>query len=397
MHVLVLPSWFPTACRPHNGAYFYRHLQALQQAGHRVGVVYPEHQSLRDASPSALMRHWFQTRWCLEHGLPVVRRHGWNALSALPGSVALRIRAAVRLGRQYAATYGRPDVVHALSAQWAAGAAARLATHWNRPMALTEHFSGFLRGGLRSEQRRWARHAFARANAIAAVSPPLRRALHDGGWHPASQTAVLPNPVDFAFFTPPASRPKPPPLVWASAGRLVPVKGFDVLLRAVARGVARGLPIRLHLAGDGPERTALQHLARDLAIQDRVRFLGHVPPRGIRRLLQRAHGYVLASHHETFGLPVLEALACGCPVLATRCGGPEYVVPPGSGLLVDAGSVAALSKGLLQMSQRLQRPERPFVSPKARSGLHNRFGYDTFVANTCALYRTAHRRFTPSR
>ena len=117
-------------------------------------------------------------------------------LSRAPGSYALRIQTAVHLAERYASTYGRPDVVHALSAQWAGGAAARLARQWNCPMALTEHFSGFLQATLFPEQRRWAHRAFARADAIAAVSPALRTALHTRNWCDASRIRLLSNPVD---------------------------------------------------------------------------------------------------------------------------------------------------------------------------------------------------------
>lgn len=395
MHVLVLPSWFPTALKPHTGTYFYRQLRALRNAGNRIGIVYPEHHSLRSLSREALATHRFQTRWHLEHGLPVLRRHGWNVLSKAPGSYTVHIRTARRLAERYAASYGRPDVIHALSAQWAAGAAAQLACQWDRPMALTEHFSGFMRDAFTSEQRRWARYALDQADAIAAVSPALRTALQSYTTNRARRIRLIPNPIDLSFFTPPPARPAPPPVVWASVGRLVPGKGTSLLLQAIAGAVESGLDLRLHVVGSGPERTRLQALARDLDLDKRVHFHGTLSRQGVRRVLQRAHGYVLASHHETFGIPVVEALACGCTILATRCGGPEYVLSSDAGLLVETKSVAALQNGLKRLTHQLLHcasDSSPLDSPVSRSTLHNRFSYDTFVMRTHALYHAARQR-----
>lgn len=354
-----------------------------------MGVVYPEHHSMRRLSLQTLTTHRFQTRWHLEYEMPVLRRHGWNVLSHLPGSYTALTRSAVRLGERYAATYGRPDVIHALSAQWAGGAAACLATQWNRPMALTEHFSGFLQATLFSEQRRWARRAFARADAVAAVSPALRTTLHTHSWCNAARIRLLPNPVDLSFFTPPDTRSDPPPVEWACVGKLVPTKGIDLLLRALAGVVDAGTPVHLHVVGDGPQRTALCTLAKELGVQAQVTFHGHLSRARVRTILQQAHGYVLASRYETFGIPVVEALACGCAVVATRCGGPEYILSDTDGHLVAPHSARALRHGLLRVTRALCDGQQVGPSPASREQLHNRFSYDTFVTCTAHLYQTA--------
>lgn len=396
MHVLVLPSWFPTTLNPATGIYFYKQLNALQHAGHRVGVVYPEHHSLRQLSGRALMAHRFQTRWHLEYGLPVLRRHGWNVLSRAPGSYTALIRSAVRLGERYASTYGRPDVIHALSAQWAGGAAAKLARRWDRPMALTEHFTGFMRDAFTSEQRCWTHYALEQADAIAAVSPVLRTALHTQGWCPDARISILPNPVDFSFFTPSETRPEPPPVVWASVGRLVSQKGIDDLLHALAGVVNSGAKVHLHVVGNGPERATLCTLAKRLDVQDQVTFHGHLSRPDVCNVLQQAHGYVLASHYETFGIPVVEALACGCAVLATRCGGPEYILSEEPGQMVPPHATAALQHALLRMTRALQQGQRLGPTPTDRTRLHNRFSYDTFVTRTINLYHNAKRHWASS-
>lgn len=390
MHVLIIPSWFPAKYTPTSGLYFYDQLNALQQAGHQVGVVYPEHHSVRHASSTALVTHHFQSRWSVEHGIPVLRKHSWNVRSRLQGTYAARIRDAEQLAERYAATFGRPDVVHAMSTQWAGEAAARVASAWNRPMALTEHFSGFARESLFPEQQTFARKAFARANAIAAVSPHLRTTLDRQGWCDASRIALIPNPIDCTFFRPPPTRPKQPPLICTAIGRLVPEKGFDLLLHAMANAFSRDAQVELHIGGEGPEENALRTLAARLGINAQVTFHGRLSRSEVRNLLQQAHLFVLPSRHETFGLVIPEALATGCPVLATRCGGPEYTMTEETGLLVAPDSVTALAQGLRTVTSRLNM----YSAQTMRDVACNRFGAATFTERTVSMYREAARSFS---
>ncbi len=102
-------------------------------------------------------------------------------------------------------------------------------------------------------------------------------------------------------------------------GSLLPVKGFDTVIRAVAQGTAAGNKWRLWLAGQGPEQGTLQTLASELGIADRVHFLGF--RHDIGDLLEAADMLVSASHFEGLSLVLVEAMMAGCPIVATPVGG----------------------------------------------------------------------------
>ncbi len=102
-------------------------------------------------------------------------------------------------------------------------------------------------------------------------------------------------------------------------GSLLPVKGFDTVIRAVAKGLEKGNSWRLWLAGDGPEKETLQTLANELGIADRVHFLGF--RQDIGELLDAADVLVSASHLEGLSLVLIEAMMAGCPLIATPVGG----------------------------------------------------------------------------
>ena len=386
MHVLVLPSWYPTKEQPHTGGYLAEQMQAVQaQRGVRYGVAFPESRSLRTLSWPALRANHFQRRWHVEEGLPVLRRHGWNVFSRLPCGLHARVREAVRLAERYAARCGRPDLVHAHSAQWAGAAAARFCAARGLPYVLTEHFSGFARQVVPLWQQKLAREGLRRAHGVAAVSTALRATLNRQGLLPASRVQILPNMVDAQFFRPPSAPPPAEPFRFVALGSLRPVRAFDVLLHAFARAYRGRGDVRLTLGGDGPERDRLKTLAAALGLDGQVRFPGALSRRGVRAALWQGHAFVLPSRIETFGLPLIEAMATGLPVVATRCGGPEDFVTPKTGLLVPPGDVAALAEAL----RALQKDHAAFDAVTTRRYIKDHFGAAPFARRTMHFYRAA--------
>ncbi|GAB6854950.1 glycosyltransferase [Asaia astilbis] len=131
-----------------------------------------------------------------------------------------------------------------------------------------------------------------------------------------------------------------------AAGRLVRIKGFDLLIKAF-RGVASADPdASLTICGDGPERSTLEALVSALDLSGRVTFTGYVP--SIRPFLDQARLFVLSSHCESFGAVLLEALAAGRQVVSTRCSPAveSLMTSPLTGLIVPTRDEAALAEAL---------------------------------------------------
>lgn len=136
--------------------------------------------------------------------------------------------------------------------------------------------------------------------------------------------------------------------------RLIPVKGHRHLLDAAARLVARGIGFELWLAGDGPERDALARRVDGLGLGDRVRMLGTVPHAALLRLYrERAVDCVVLPSldlggglHEGISVALIEAMAHGVPVVATRTGGLPELLDGGSGVLVPPADPEALADAL---------------------------------------------------
>jgi len=257
---------------------------------------------------------------------------------------------------------GGADVVYATSMIRRAALGARAA---RRPLvvklvsdeaferaARSGRFSGTLdafqaTGGVRTRFLRATRTAaLKRARHVFCPSAYLRGVALGWGLDP-ERVSVLPNPAPAVPQMAPRDELRREleldGQVLVFAGRLGPQKAVGVLLAALADvdGVS------LVVAGDGPERTALERRAAELGLDGRVRFVGSVPRETVLRLFRAADASVLPSAWENFPHTVVEALAVGCPVIATSVGGvPEVVRDGENGLLVAPNDAAALGEAI---------------------------------------------------
>jgi glycosyltransferase involved in cell wall biosynthesis len=193
-------------------------------------------------------------------------------------------------------------------------------------------------------RREW-RSLLTRADVVTGCSQQVvDEAIAVYGPELAAKARVVRNGIDVSAVQAAAPESRDRPYVFA-IGRMVPQKGFDILIDAF-RMVAGEFPDHeLVIAGDGPDRAALEARAGE-----RVHFLGGVQPERAFSLYKGAAGFVLPSRHEPQGIVVIEAMAAGAPVLATRVGGvPETVHDGANGLLVDGDDITAMAEGLRRL------------------------------------------------
>jgi glycosyltransferase involved in cell wall biosynthesis len=216
-----------------------------------------------------------------------------------------------------------------------------------------------------------ARATYPRADRIVAVSEGARqdlirflridprRVIAISNPSPsAAMIARSKEPLEHTWFATPRSVP-----IAVAAGRLVPKKGFDVLLDAIAR-VRRQREIRLSIMGEGPERAVLEKDIERRGLGDAVELAGFVDNPFAR--LARADVFVLSSIAEGMPNALIEAMACGCPVVATDCpSGPREILRDGrDGALVAPRDPAALAAAILRTLA--DPPDRAALRARAR-------------------------------
>jgi glycosyltransferase involved in cell wall biosynthesis len=168
-------------------------------------------------------------------------------------------------------------------------------------------------------------------------------------------------------------------------GRLIPIKGHLVLLRALAQARARVPGVVLDVAGRGPLEPALRSFARELGIADAVRFLGFVSP--IQRAVEEAAIVVVPSLGEGFGMVALEAMERARPVIASAVGGlPEIVADGETGLVVEPGDAEALADAIVALAGDLDRAGA--MGRAGRERAVQEFTPERSVERIEGLYRT---------
>lgn len=226
----------------------------------------------------------------------------------------------------------RPHIYGAFAARLAGVRRLIHTRHHGMAFRLTPRQAGLVRLAARLTDRFVCVSADSARQAIRqGVSPRVVRVLHNG--------------IDLTRFEP-AARPNDGPIV--TVARLSPEKDIDTLLRATALAIQEDVALRLEIAGDGACMGDLRRTAAELGLKGCVRFLGQV--RDVPSLLARAGLFVLPSRTEGVSLTLLEAMASGLAVVASRVGGnPEVVADGETGLLVPPGDPDALAAAILRL------------------------------------------------
>jgi glycosyltransferase involved in cell wall biosynthesis len=358
IRTVLFSTLYPSAARPIHGIFVETRLRELLSTGAvqtRVVAPVPWFPSTHERfgeyghmarTPRREQRHGVEVRHPRYLLLPKI---GMNlAPLALAISAAPAMQALIDEGFDFDlidAHYYYPDGV----------AAALLARHFRKPLAITARGTDLNLIPQHALPRRMIRWAAGRAEASIGVCAALVDVLR--GWGIAdSRLHVMRNGVDLRRF-----HPEPPAAarlqlgiegapVLLSVGHLIERKGHHLLIGALPMVLQRHPQARLLIVGEGPERASLEAQVIALGLQSRVTLTGALPNDTLATWYSAADVLILASSREGWANVLLEAMACGTPVVATRIWGtPEVVSTDDVGLLVEQRSSEGLAASLLQM------------------------------------------------
>jgi teichuronic acid biosynthesis glycosyltransferase TuaC len=389
LRLLTFSTLYPNAAQPNHGVFVENRLRHLVASGEVVSTVLapvPYFPKGRAFAGLAERFGWQDYAGVpaqeLRHGLavhhpryPVIPRVGMNlAPSLLFRAAARALRRLVEAGLEFDAIdahYFYPDGV----------AAVRLGQVFGKPVVITARGSDITQLAHFSTPRRMIQAAIGHAAALVSVSAALGEGLVELG-APRGKVHVLRNGIDTAMFRPMDRTLSRGVLgvsgrVLVSVGGLIARKGHDRTIQALAL-----LPgYTLLIAGQGPERDALQALAQRLGVADRVRLLGPIPHPLLAEVFSAADASVLSSSREGWANVLLESMACGTPVVASNIpGNPEVVQEQAAGLVVDDNTPQGIAAGVSRLFADL-------ADRAATRAYAERFGWGETTQGQIDLFR----------
>lgn len=369
MHILFLPSWYPASPNDSVGSFFREQALALFRSGCKVGVLAYDNLSLRQ--PLATAGASRSIRIEDDHGVTTYRSALTNWTPRMWGLNAIRFsRAGWQLYEAYAANHGQPDLIHVHSALLAGATAVRIKDRAGIPFVLSEHSTAYARDIISPSGLRLAKSIAENAVGRFAVSTPFARLLEAKFCMSAQSWSVMPNSVDQRFLNSPLPETSASRFRFLHVSQLDDKKRVELIIRAFAETFARVDDVELFIGGDGPTRLALEALVAHLGLTTQVKFLGRLDRDEVCHELNKANAFVLSSKHETFGVVLIEAMAMGLPVIATRCGGPEDIVDSETGVLVPIENVTAIGDAMREVFVNASSFNRQYLRTLCR----DRFG-----------------------
>ena len=360
MYILEVSYGCPSEKYPSNGNFQLDQARALAGCGHKVVFAALDMRSFR---------RW--RRWGLYchsvDGIPVYE----YSFPMGPFADALRRKLAAsgfeRLLDRVAREKGRPDIVHVHFADTAVSIVEACRKR-GIPYVVTEHASSIMDDEKAAGQAEMMRYVYENAAAVIAVSPALASQIEK---FTGVKAEVVDDIVDTGIFRL-ERQEKTDGFRFVSAGHAEYRKGFDVLVAAFSRMCAVRDDCQLTIMGDGAELENIKRQIAGLGLMDKVCCTGYFRRGEFARKLNESDCFVLASRHETFGVVYAEAMCCGVPVIATRCGGTEGFIGAEDGLMVDVDDVAGLAKTMLSICEDVQKYDKAAIARRA----HERFSPD---------------------
>jgi glycosyltransferase involved in cell wall biosynthesis len=242
----------------------------------------------------------------------------------------------------------KPDIIH-FHEYDASLPAFIYAKRNNIPLIITEHYTAFVRNSLSFFARILARIILKKANIILPVSNYLKEYLYK--YAPNARFEVVHNVVNTSLFKPVPVKIKEKNEIkeFVAVARLVENKGLEYLIKALNILRNTRTDFILNIIGDGESREKLNNMVNELDLGEFVKFQGMLSKPKVAEYMSKSDFFVLPSLFETFGCVIIEAMACGKPIIATNIGGPNEILTPQSGILVKSADSEVLKDAIEYM------------------------------------------------
>jgi len=375
MKILFVTRGFPSDGDPMDGNYEAVQAKAIAAKGHEVSVIGIHYRNVTQIFKMGRVRHRVVDG---VHVYECTRMHLYNPIINSSWAKRKFLQFQFRqVFKKYLKEKGMPDIVHAHIVLWAAPAIC-VKTEYHLPLVITEHWSKMFEEVIPPNIQEKT-FAYQYADRIISVSDVLAEHLRQ---YCNVQSIVIRNMVANHFFDKSKEKTNGGEFKFIAVGNLLEIKRFDLLIEAFA---SCNFPedVVLNIVGEGSDRPLFEKKIKDCKVEGQVKLLGVKTPEEVSDLLCHSDCFTLSSRLETFSIALIEAMAKGLPVIATKCGGPETFVRPEDGLLVEKENVEELAKAMKYMKDHSQE----YDSDEIRRHCRDNFSQDVIADKIIEVYK----------
>lgn len=383
IHVLILPSWYPLMKDEIGGSFFREQAIALNDKGHNVGLIYPYDMTIKSYIKKLLLNHKYP-EYEIDSGVSTYRSN-YKVLPTRKKNLNEKYLATgLQLFNKYINENGKPDILHVHSIFDAGFLAEEIKRLFNIPYVITEHSTAYSRELLNKDDLIKARSVVDNSSYCIAVSNEFAKLLNK--YIGLSVWNYIPNIVNKNFIN---SELKYKELNDGEIFKFINIcllhkkKNIDLLINAFYILSMELDNIILDIGGSGPDKKRLINLVNKLGIQNKVNFLGNLSRESVLKNIKDSDCFVLSSNYETFGVVLVEALALGVPVIATKCGGPESIINDESGYLVEKNSPLSMANKMMDVYKN----KKGFNKKAIRQYCIDNFSEETIVKRIEDVYK----------
>lgn len=384
MHVLIIPSSrFITETEPYSSIFQWHQAKALKKTGFKVGVLSVGYITLR-----YLFKKYKYKKIEKLSNINVYRKYDYLLFPHrnIPFFILkyLYIKKGLKYFEQYIKKEGMPDIIHAHNFFFGGFIAEAIKEKYGIDFIITEHSSTFDRGYIPSKLNNTILQCALSSLQVTAVSQNFAKNLKN---RLSIDIKVLPNIVDEYFFsleTQNISISETDSFTFLNIATMNENKNQSLLIKAFANKFKNSNCL-LRLGGSGPDKNKLVNLVKSLNIESQVKFLGKLSQKEVKKEMLNANCFLLSSNYETFGVVLIEALACRTPVISTKCGGPEDIVNEKNGILVEIGNIKEFANAMFLIYKNINSFDLNFIS----NDVKKKFGPDSFLENVLRFYRNS--------
>jgi len=379
LKIIFIASRYPDKENPLKGIFTKEHARAASLYD-QITVLYSEGEF------GGQKKFWRIVSDKKEEGIRTIRvKHKNSSVSKL-FSYFLYLFSVFFTFRKILKKEGKPDIIHAHI--YIAGVpAVILGKIYRIPVVLTSHASSFPRRALSSNQKRQARFAINRANLVLPVSSFLKKSIEDYGFKGKFQ--VVPNTIDTKVFYPSVNKKKLKRKEILTVTSFKPKKGNLYLLEALSIIRKKRSDFIVNIIGGGQERKEYEKMADNLQLKNFVRFCGFRNKKEIINFMRECDFLVSPSICETFGVVIIEALACGKPVVTTKSGGPNEIINKEVGILTAIKDSKSLAESIDYMLDHYN----DYSSSKLASYVQRNFSYEAVGRMLHEVYKKLSKNY----